>query len=524
MFRVACVQMDARNVSQYEQTEREILQWIDSLCSEEDVDLIVFPECTWPAYYLGENEEAAALALKHTPAVIEEVAKRAVHYGVHIAMGLYVEEEGTLRNAGILWGPEGEELGRVYKSNLWHFDEKYVKAGTTFPVMKTPLGNLGMMICADGRAPEIARILTEKGANVIIDMANLMSSASDPALLNNPQIEYMLPTRAFENGVWIILCDKVGLESYTAMNTGRSCVINPLGHIVGESPSDTSEALIAVIDTEMASFPLPEKGNRCFSRLIDPTEDLPVTAYMKEPVCLPDSGILSSVAYFSAENMEHYIATASRMIRILQDQGSSLILLPCCGKNEDVDNITRQIRPLLNPDVVICVSGSLDADGHKKKAAVAFSQNNTYGPVFLDNSCRPDIFSTEVGRLGLLIGDEMFLPEVARCMMLDGAQMLLWCDSRRYAMTEKVARCRAAENRVFLMRSGTGEDEDNSFIVLPTGAISAATVPKVEQAVSTYCLLAEAYSKTVVPGTDVVRGRIPYVYKELKNTHRKEDL
>lgn len=160
----------------------------------------------------------------------------------------------------------------------------------------------------------------------------------------------------------------------------------------------------------------------------------------------------------------------------------------------------------------------------KKKAAVAFSQNNTYGPVFLDNSCRPDIFSTEVGRLGLLIGDEMFLPEVARCMMLDGAQMLLWCDSRRYAMTEKVARCRAAENRVFLMRSGTGEDEDNSFIVLPTGAISAATVPKVEQAVSTYCLLAEAYSKTVVPGTDVVRGRIPYVYKELKNTHRKEDL
>lgn len=173
MFEVACIQLEARDVSQYEQTEKEILEWIDSLCSEEKVDLLVFPECAWPAYFLRENEEAAELALKRTPNFMKEVAQRAAHYRVHIAMGLYVQENGLLRNAGFLWGPEGEILGRVYKSNLWHFDRKFIEAGELFSVIDTSLGKLGMMICADGRAPEIARILAEKGAEVIIDMAGL---------------------------------------------------------------------------------------------------------------------------------------------------------------------------------------------------------------------------------------------------------------------------------------------------------------------------------------------------------------
>jgi predicted amidohydrolase len=71
MFEVACIQLEARDVSQYEQTEKEILEWIDSLCSEEKVDLLVFPECAWPAYFLRENEEAAELALQRVDALVK---------------------------------------------------------------------------------------------------------------------------------------------------------------------------------------------------------------------------------------------------------------------------------------------------------------------------------------------------------------------------------------------------------------------------------------------------------------------
>lgn len=523
MFEVACIQLEARDVSQYEQTEKEILEWIDSLCSEEKVDLLVFPECAWPAYFLGENEEAAELALKRTPNFMKEVAQRAAHYRVHIAMGLYVQENGLLRNAGFLWGPEGEILGRVYKSNLWHFDRKFIEAGELFSVIDTSLGKLGMMICADGRAPEIARILAEKGAEVIIDMANLVSSASSTTLLMNPQIEYMLPVRAFENGVWIILCDKVGLEAYSIMNTGRSCVINPLGHVIGSSPSDTPEALIATVDTEMASYPLPDKENRCFARLTDPTEELPVTSLMAKPMVLAETGAVCSAAHFSAETADRYVAMASRMIRVLQDQDASLISLPDCGKKADFDEVVHKLRPLLNPKVVVCVGGLAEIDGHKKRAAIAFSKDNTYGPIFLDKACRPVVFSTEAGRIGLVIEEEMFLPEVARSMMLEGVQVLFWADAKRHAMTEKIARCRAAENRVFLIRAGCGDKEDNSFIVSPTGNICAITVPGMDQSASAYCLLGEAYSKTVITGTDVVLGRLPHAYKELRNTSRKEE-
>lgn len=515
MFRVACVQMEARNVSQYLQTEQEILDSIDTVCEKDDIDLIVFPECTWPAYYLGENPEAAELAHERTPQLMEHIGEKAALYGVYVAMGLYLFQGRSLRNAGVLWNPQGQIAGRVYKSNLWHFDSKYVAPGEEFPVIETPLGKIGLMICADGRAPEIARILSLKGAEVIIDMTNLVTSGSDPTVLNNPQIEYMLPVRAYENGVWIIVCDKIGLEAYTVLNTGRSCIINPYGHIVAEASPNQEEVITAAIDTSITLPPHRLYPEHCFfSRLGSSLESLPILSFTKELTAF--TGLLCSVAQFSWYDEEHYFASASRMIRILQDQDSSLILLPDSGEAEILDRLVHYLQPLLSSGTVVCLSGKTRLNGEERKAMVGFSKDNFYGPALYQDDHDPMVFQTEAGRLGFIVDDEMSLPEKARCLMLEGAQVFLWSDSFPKRISRNVAQCRGAENKVFLMRNIVA-DEDSSLIISPSGSILAAALPGKDQCISSYIVPVEAYNKTVIPGTNVVTGRQPNFYKNALN-------
>src|SRR3989304_4331510 len=80
------------------------------------------------------------------------------------------------------------------------------------PGFHTSIGCLGLMICADGRLPEIARTLALRGAQLIVNPTAWVSTARDRRLLTNPQYEYMIPVRALENGVWIASANKVGTE------------------------------------------------------------------------------------------------------------------------------------------------------------------------------------------------------------------------------------------------------------------------------------------------------------------------
>ncbi len=110
---------------------------------------------------------------------------------------------------------------------------------------------------------------------------------------------------------------------------------------------------------------------------------------------------------------------------------------------------------------------------------------------------------------------EGLIPEVARGLMLNGVELLIWVDREKREKGELVARSRAAENKVFLIRGGSREKEDYSMILGPNGNILASTMVGVEQAATALIVTALSRSKTVVPGTNAVTTRIPEIYKEL---------
>ena len=69
-------------------------------------------------------------------------------------------------NSAALVGPNGL-IGKYQKNFLFDFDPFYFTFGTTgYPVFDTPLGRIGMFICADARIPEGARMLALAGAEI----------------------------------------------------------------------------------------------------------------------------------------------------------------------------------------------------------------------------------------------------------------------------------------------------------------------------------------------------------------------
>ena len=117
------------------------------------------------------------------------LAKR---YGLHLVVGLYERAEHLIYNVAVLIGPDGKLIGKYRKVCL---PRNEVAAGVTpgdeYPVFETKFGKVGMMVCYDGFFPEVARELSNRGAEVI----------AWPVWGCNPELA---SARACENHVYVV--------------------------------------------------------------------------------------------------------------------------------------------------------------------------------------------------------------------------------------------------------------------------------------------------------------------------------
>ena len=89
-------------------------------------------------------------------------------HGLYLVCGLIERERHQLFNVAVLIGPEGKVAGKYRKVCLPDGEyDKGMSPGRDYPVFKTRLGKIGMMICYDGFFPEVARELSNRGAEII---------------------------------------------------------------------------------------------------------------------------------------------------------------------------------------------------------------------------------------------------------------------------------------------------------------------------------------------------------------------
>jgi predicted amidohydrolase len=135
------------------------------------------------------------------------------------------------------------------------------------------------------------------------------------------------------------------------------------------------------------------------------------------------------------------------------------------------------------------------------------------GIVLGDRAC--PVVETAAGRVVLVLGAEGLVPEAMRCLMLEGADLLLWLTGDLGFDLLPLARCRADENRVHVAVAGPPVPESGALMVSTTGQVLASSLAAREMAVSAQVNRALARWKDMAPGTNVILDRQPETYGAL---------
>lgn len=523
-MKMACVQMEAPELADFESTFNRIQELLGRAL-EPGVDLVVFPECAWPAYFLDPAEKRILeKALSLNDRLIEHIRRQARKHSSFVAFGLVEEKGENLGNNAILVDPSGEIVLRVSKMNLWHFDRDLYESGRSFGLVDSPFGRIGLLICADARLPEIARVLSVMGADLIIDPANLTGYSFSPGNLSNPQLDFMLPARSFENGVWWVLSNKCGIESGTVPYVGGSRVISPEGVSIASARRDREEIVFVDIDLPgKRPEPHPERVPEMYGVLGEPTEDLPVTRIISESAIPSCNSFFLGAAQFGARNVEEYIVKAGKYLGNLGRLHASVVALPPADfptgtdVHELAEMITERYAAAIG-EMIVALAGS-ERSGEPLgvlfgSGKILASARGCHGPGRSRRAplSATDITRTSYGNFAFVQDGEILLPECSRSLTLLGADLLLSLTAFDSGPSLEIARTRAYENKVFLVRTAPPGGNRRSFICDPYGRILAGAFEGREQAFGCQVELLSARCKEVVPGTDVIRGRNPSDY------------
>jgi predicted amidohydrolase len=89
-------------------------------------------------------------------------------HGIYLVAGLFERDASLVFDVAVLLGPDGKLVGKCRKTCLPRSEvEQGVCPGSEYPVFETRFGKVGLMVCYDGFFPEVARELSNRGAEII---------------------------------------------------------------------------------------------------------------------------------------------------------------------------------------------------------------------------------------------------------------------------------------------------------------------------------------------------------------------
>lgn len=178
--------------------------------AQDSAQLVVFPE-----YYLG----GITIPGKETMAISEAAARNRIY----VVIGSWeMFNDSSFANAALLFGRNGKLLGKYYKTHaavdsyegeppyssppkghdrnwfLRNDPEWIMEKGQEFPVFDLDFARIGILTCYDGWFPESFRILSLKGAEILVWVNNRNGRVED----------YIVRTAMHHNTVSMICTNK----------------------------------------------------------------------------------------------------------------------------------------------------------------------------------------------------------------------------------------------------------------------------------------------------------------------------
>ncbi|HEY8554046.1 MAG TPA: carbon-nitrogen hydrolase family protein, partial [Burkholderiales bacterium] len=414
------------------------------------------------------------------------------------------------------------------------------------PVVDTELGRIGLLICFDGRIPEIARCLALQGAQIVLDMANFFEM---------DQAEMWVPARALENGVWFVAATKAGVER-SIYYPGGSTIASPGGDVVARMPYDAHGVISAEIDPAAAldkswaggGDKFADRRPAAYAILGKRLEETPLASNLGAPLVPEQATTKAAAVQAHATTQAGSLETALDMASHAAKLGAKVIVLPQHFMNDHwlpdaheaaaaagrAADVLASLGALAKQYDCLFVASVFEATarGLAPAAVLVGPEGSEIGrqrQVHLEPEMKRwavagdhfEVFDTPFGRIGVLLGYDGMFPESARALALLGADIIAWpCAWRHRYDRELLAVPKAEDNRVFVVCANRTDCPypGGSLVIPPNGFpkwdINACAPPVMRHGavMPGFVNLALARQKKMIPKVDMLRNRIVETY------------
>ncbi|KMQ52404.1 carbon-nitrogen hydrolase [Chitinispirillum alkaliphilum] len=243
-FRIALIQ----NIPGYD-TEKSISKAFEmiAIAAQGGAELVCLPEMFYHPFELDKLSDLK----RYEKNLRQKFSDYAKIHSIYLFTGTFVEQrgDGALMNTALIFAPDGSEILHYSKCHLFDVTFKNLKVkessvfspGDTVAGVETELCSISALICYDIRFPEIARMATLQGADLLIVPA-VFNQISGPA-----HWHLFMRCRAVENQIFLAAVSQGRNEESQYKAYGHSLVVSPWGDILAEA-GEGEEILYADIN------------------------------------------------------------------------------------------------------------------------------------------------------------------------------------------------------------------------------------------------------------------------------------
>lgn len=222
-------------------------------------DLVVLPE-NFAVFGVSSLSKYAESEQQPGP-IMDFLAKHAKDLGLWVvggtmpfsvgAGGQPAETQRVYAGSGV-WSPQGDLVARYDKIHLFdvsvddgvgrYQESSQFAPGLAPSLCDTPWATLGLSVCYDLRFPELYRLMSSRGAEV------LTVPAAFTFATGRAHWEVLLRARAIENQCFVLASNQGGDHGSGRITWGHSCIVDPWGEVLARRDEPGCGVVVAELD------------------------------------------------------------------------------------------------------------------------------------------------------------------------------------------------------------------------------------------------------------------------------------
>lgn len=234
----------------------------------EGASIVCLQELTLSPYFASVRREDLGpaapapepLGTGPTLALARELAAR---HGVAVHASLYEADPAVAPrgwNTAVCVAPDGELLARTRKVHIpvtegYHEDTWFTGSADddAYPVVDVAGATFGFPTCWDQWFPELARLYSLRGAEVLVYPTAIGSEPGHPDFDTRPLWQHVITANGITAGTHMVAVNRIGTERVAPDAPGitfygSSFISDPYGRVLVQAPRDEPAVLVADLD------------------------------------------------------------------------------------------------------------------------------------------------------------------------------------------------------------------------------------------------------------------------------------